>query len=193
MFPQKMQILQQQYRPGHRRAGGNAGSISGFTLVEILVVVIILGIASAIIIPQIGSRDDLIVSAAARVAMADLIYAQNRAIATQKPHFIKFDGQTYTIYDVPPVGAVTPIEHPINKKSYVTTFGAANSGLERVTIDSKDFDGQSIIGFDELGSPFAFDGTSTPPLVNEGTIVVKCGQTQLTIAIEPYTGEATVN
>ena len=32
---------------------------SGFTLVEILMVVVILGIASAIIVPQLGSRDDL--------------------------------------------------------------------------------------------------------------------------------------
>src|SRR5215475_9916349 len=54
----------------------------GFTLVEILAVVVILGIASAIIIPQIGSRDDMKAAAAARVLIADLIYAQNLAISS---------------------------------------------------------------------------------------------------------------
>ena len=52
----------------------------GFTLVEILVVVIILGIAGAIIVPSIGTRNDLKAAAAARVIMADLIYTQNLAI-----------------------------------------------------------------------------------------------------------------
>ena len=35
----------------------------GFTLVEILVVVIILGIASAVIVPNLGTRNDLNVAA----------------------------------------------------------------------------------------------------------------------------------
>ena len=39
---------------------------AGFTLVEILVVVIILGIASAVIVPQIGNSNDLKAAAAAR-------------------------------------------------------------------------------------------------------------------------------
>src|SRR4051794_29157191 len=82
----------------------------GFTLVEILVVIIILGIASAMIIPQLGSRDDLVVSAAARMMMADMIYAQNRAISLQKPHYVRFDGQQYTVSDTT---AITPITHPV--------------------------------------------------------------------------------
>src|SRR5262245_1732270 len=82
---------------------GRAGAaVAGFTLVEILVVVVILGIASAIIIPQIGSRDDLTAASATRVIMADLIYAQNRAIATQKWHYVQFDGQRYVLYDQTP-------------------------------------------------------------------------------------------
>src|SRR5947207_2842939 len=48
-----------------------------FTLVEILAVVVIIGIASAIIIPQIGTRDDMRNTAAVRIIVADLIYAAN--------------------------------------------------------------------------------------------------------------------
>ena len=170
--------------------------VGAFTLVEILVVVVILGIASAIIIPQIGSRDDLTAAAGARVVMGDLIYAQNRAIALQKRHFVQFVGQQYTVMtrdsDLSPLYAVT---HPITKNSYAQSFGVAGTALSSVSLDAVSFGGTTILGFDELGSPFAFNaGANTmTPLVAAGTVTVRAGDQALTISIEPYTGEATVN
>src|SRR5437868_2198668 len=69
-----------------------------FTLVEILMVVLILAIASAVIVPQIGSRSDLKVAAGARLVMSDLIWAQNRAITTQQQQFVVFGAQSYTLW-----------------------------------------------------------------------------------------------
>src|SRR3954469_25309398 len=68
----------------------------GFTLIEILSVVVILGIASAIIIPHMGTRDDLKNTAAARIVVSDLIYAQNLAISTGTPVWVRFDTATST-------------------------------------------------------------------------------------------------
>ncbi|WP_428939945.1 pilus assembly FimT family protein [Fontivita pretiosa] len=179
----------------HRSAIHNLHPRGGFTLVEILAVVVILGIASAIIIPQIGTRDDLVASAAARVVMADLIYAQNRAIAMQKKHFVQFVGQQYTLMtrasDTSPLTAIT---HPVDKTDYVTAFGVRYSGLENASLGTINFGGPSIIGFDELGSPFSFDPATgiIAPLTSPATIQVCCGSHRLTIAIEPFTGETTV-
>lgn len=173
----------------------NVHRTRGFTLVEILCVVVILGIASAMIIPQLGTRDDLVVSSAARVLMSDLIYAQNRAIATQQRQFVQFTGQQYTVMarttDSDPLVAIT---HPITKENYAYTFGAPASGLANVTLTSANFGGPTIMGFDELGSPFAYDaGPNTiTPLATPGTIVLTAGAISLTVSIEPYTGELTV-
>jgi type II secretion system protein H len=171
---------------------------AGFTLIEILCVVVILGIASAVIIPQIGSRDDLRAAAAARTVMSDLIWAQNSAIAQQRRYYVQFGGQQYTVLsraaDVDPLVTAT---HPITKNSYIVPFDTRTNGTDGVTLGTPNFGvaGVTIIGFDDLGSPFAYDvGTNTStPLTAAGTIPVICGGQTLTISVEPYTGEAMVN
>jgi prepilin-type N-terminal cleavage/methylation domain-containing protein len=165
---------------------------SGFTLIEILCVVVILGIASAIIIPQIGSRDDLNAAAAARVLMSDLMYAQNRAIATQKKHFVMFNGQTYTVQSRnTDVSALFTITQPITKDPYVVTFGQATTPLANASLGTPS---PSTLAFDEMGSPYSYNaGANTLTALSQpGTISVTCGAKTLTVSIEPYTGEATV-
>lgn len=175
-------------RPRAARAAG------GFTLVEILVVVVILGIAGAIIVPQMGTRDDLRVAAAARLVMSDLSYAQNRAIAQQKKHYVRFFGQQYSVCDS---SALVAIDHPLkpaqSSGKYVISFGTnGTTGLDQVSVGSVNFASQTIIGFNDLGEPFAFNGTVETPLSASGTIIVQSGAAALTIQIEPFTGEATV-
>jgi prepilin-type N-terminal cleavage/methylation domain-containing protein len=165
---------------------------SGFTLVEILAVVVILGIASAMVIPQIASRDDLKVAAAARVLMADLMYAQNRAISLQQYHYVSFSGQSYTI-QTKPGATLSTIAHPITKSTYTSTFGTSD-GLKDVTLNAVDFgSGKTILAFDEMGIPYACSANGATPtaLAGTATLVLRNSTNTLTmtIAIERDTGE----
>jgi prepilin-type N-terminal cleavage/methylation domain-containing protein len=166
-----------------------------FTLIEILVVVVILGIASAIIIPQLGSRDDLKATSMSRMLMADLVYAQNRAVATQRTHYVRFDTEAgrYEVLD-----AILPenlINHPVNKTPFVVNFGPTRKdGLGDVALSAASFDTKTVVAFDELGTPHSYDeDTGVLAPMNAGTMTLQCGTCQVTITIEPYSGELRVN
>lgn len=178
----------------------------GFTLAEILAVVVILGIASAIIIPQIGTRDDMRVKAAARTLIADLIYAQNLAISTGQTVYVRFDvaGNSYSLLTSPASAKAKkgdPVSHPITQSDYVTAFGATHRGWEQVSIKSAVMNGVDVnfrpeftVGFDEIGSPqvWCYDLDQKNDL-NDGTIILQAGQFTNTITITPATGEILVN
>jgi len=188
------------------RAGANSrGRRGAFTLVEILTVVVILGICAAIIIPSVSNRDDLRVAAAARLVMADLIFAQNKAIADQKPYYVRvdLDNKRYSIHATAPTTTTTitdAIDHPLlpptfNGK-YVTAFGVARSQTETISLGTANFGGTSCLKFDELGVPYAYDAASAVSTqltgLTVGTIGLTCGKFNLTVRVEPYTGELTV-
>lgn len=173
-----------------------------FTLVEILTVVLILGIASAIIAPQIGSRDDLKVRAAARVLISDLIYAQNLAIAQQKRVYVKFDpdAEHYRLMENPAPDGEIP--HPVTKdEKFITQFGpAGGSRLADVRIQSAVFNGVDTmyrpavtVVFDELGTPYVYryDHDNINEML-DGIVVLECGGHTIGVTIERYTGEITV-
>lgn len=174
----------------HRR------NISAFTLIEILMVVAILGIAGALIVPQIGSRDDLKVAAAARVIMADLIYAQNLAITRQTNHYVAFDVPGLR-YSVASGASLTPVQHPVNRTPYVQRWGSGGSpGLRGAQVVSASFAAgamsSTVVGFDEMGAPLAFiDGN--PQMLGAGEIIVQCAGFRLKLEIEPFTGQIKVS
>jgi prepilin-type N-terminal cleavage/methylation domain-containing protein len=167
----------------------------GFTLIEILVVVLIIGIAAAIVVPQLGTRDDMKASSAARVIMADLIYAQNLSITQQNYHYLAMDvvNKRYAVQN----SALATVTHPVNKTPYLVRFAAGGTnGFQDLTLIAANFTGQSgnvykTIGFDELGSPLVHTGTMTEPMT-AGAIIIQAGNYRLRIDVEPFTGQITV-
>jgi len=161
----------------------------GFTLIEILMVVVILGIMSAVILPQLGTRDDLKVASAARTLMADMLYAQSRAVALQKMQYVVFNtaAKKYDIMD-----SMSPqniIANPVTGAQYEQVLGV--SPLTNVTFSSVSFDGNPVLAFDALGTPYSYNAGVLNAL-NSGSVVLKCNTNQLTVSVQPYSGEIKV-
>ncbi len=165
---------------------------SAFTLVEILTVLVILGILSAILVPQLGGQSDFDAAAAARAVMSDLLYAQNRAIGTQQMQYVSFNvsQQRYGLYSL--MSPQTVLTHPVNHNNYVRTFGASGlNNIDASSLTSASFAGQATIAFDEMGAPYSYNTAtnSVTLLSSAGTVVVSSGSYSLTISIEPDTGD----
>ena len=61
-----------------------------YTLIELLIVIAILGISSALLIPRLVDADTFSIQAAVRSMVADLTYAQTDALAMQKIRRVQF-------------------------------------------------------------------------------------------------------
>lgn len=156
----------------------------GFTIVEILVVVVILGIISLMAIPMISSGADFQIRAAANMIAADLEYAKSLAITNQNHYSIVFDaaGDSYQMLDSS--GGV--VEDPVRAGSGVAVDFSSDSRFGQVDIASVSFDTTDTVEFDYLGAPY--NGFSSS--LSSGEIVLTAGQGAITITIvvEPVTG-----
>jgi type II secretion system protein H len=158
----------------------------GFTLIEILIVVVIIGIAAMIAVPMMSSAASMQIRSAANIVAADLEYAKSMAISRGQNFSMVFDknSESYSIKDQ----NGNTISHPIKKGSlYVINF-ASDSRLGQVDIVDAVFNPNSsqTISFDYLGSPYSGTGTSSP--LNSGIITLQAGGNTKTVTVEPVTG-----
>ncbi len=101
------------------------GNSSGFTLVEVMIVVFLLAIVGAIALPAVNNTlDGIKLNAATREVLAALQYAQSLTIKEGHSYGVEFETgpETVTCYDTS--GSAT-IRNPIDKKLYVLDFSAA--------------------------------------------------------------------
>lgn len=176
----------------------NARARRGFTLIEMLCVVTILGIAAAVVLPQIGSGSGIKLSAASRRVMSDLLYAQDRAISTQQKHYFRITGlgtptQTMELLAVPlDGGPPAPVKNPVDLSDFATRFGeGASPGLEGVNLVAATYADGAMMGYDELGAPVALDPqTQAAGVIAPDTMLrLTCGEGRMTLRIEPMTGD----
>ncbi len=151
----------------------------GFTIIELMVLLVILGIAAALVVPHIASSSTFEAQGAARAIMADLYTAQNGAISEQVVRKVIFDvaNDRYSVTDA----TDTPLAASWLGGAYTVDFGAQSS-FKGVSISAADFGGSTTVSFDELGTPSS-----------GGTIDIRAGGLTYRITVTAFTGRVTVD
>ncbi|MEM6392555.1 MAG: prepilin-type N-terminal cleavage/methylation domain-containing protein [Planctomycetota bacterium] len=160
-------------------------TLPGFSLVEILLVVSIIGIVTALALPMFsGTKADRLRSAASLLA-ADLDYVRAESIAhPSDTRVMVFDASNERYHIAASSASSTPLMNLFTKEDHIVTYGSGTvSALVGVTIDSVSVGGDNELGFDAFGAP---DQTT------DATITLGCEGATITVTVRAGSGEVVV-
>ena len=184
-------------RFGHRRTVTCA-----YTLIELLIVIAVLGIAGALLIPHLAYKDSLASQAAVRLLISDLSFAQSDALANQEFRRVYFypDGTGYCIFRITEAEFDLPfdpntadyIDDPLHvvgdSGGYIVDFTTKNR-FDNVSINLVSIDGGNVyVTYDALGGTVM---TGNAPGTG-GQLRVRAADNIYQIDIAPFVGKLTV-
>lgn len=167
---------------------GNLRGKGGFTLVELVFVIAVLGILSVAAIPLFPNLATFQTDAAAKKLISDLAYARQLARTRNGTYGISFNAgtDTYTVFSYDPVtDTQTTLTDPHGGVPMVIDF-TQQPGLSGIDIESPYFGVTSTVRFTPQGVPTDSTGS---PLGTSGSVLLLAGGAVRTVFVEPNTGE----
>lgn len=156
----------------------------GFTLVELVLLISILGILAVIALPEQGVLEEAKLRAAARRLVSDLRYAQSRTMASGTVHHVAFDPERER-YAITASVRMQPVPDPADRRRALAVDYRAGGELQGVSIASASFGGTAEVAFDGLGTPRTRSGAA---LKEPGRVVLDYEGVTAEVEVAPGTG-----
>ena len=166
----------------------------GFTLVELIVVMLVLGILAAVFVPR-SNNPAIILSTQAEQLAADIRYVQSLAMtqgwsqvspSARRPYSINFD--VATGYKLTTDNNATPVPHPSGTTRPGGPVGSISfAGDVSISPFPPSSPPISFVSFDNLGRPHT-DADALSSLSSIATITMVSGSEARSILIYPETG-----
>ena len=178
---------------------------AGFSLLEISIVVLILGIMAIVVIPDSSPTSQQKLDLAANQIAQALRFAHREALRTGEHHGVTISQVTQTItvqkWDLTtdPVSTELVPYHPVNKQGFVFDADTMSLAPGVSIINSSDIFNYLTIGrrrsliFDPQGMPVWVLGSDDSVYrLLDAVIQLSDGRTQRDVAIAPLTGRVTI-
>lgn len=148
---------------------------AGFTLLELLTVLVLISIVAAVAIPAYFSRSDVTLENAAILFAKDLRAAQNRSAYVGEETFVELlgDGDGYRVLDV--LG--NPIDNPRNELPFERRY-SVDAVFRGVTVAAAKAPDDRRLRFTARGEP-------SGPI----EVTLRFGDDQRTVCMDPPYGE----
>jgi prepilin-type N-terminal cleavage/methylation domain-containing protein len=163
----------------------------GFSFLELVIVLAILGILAVVAIPRILNMGEVRLDMALSKVAADLGYAREYAVNHNGRTRVTFSAGQDS-YMVEEYDAVTlawgVLENPTTREDFDIRLG--QGPYSNVDITGASFNGQSRVEFNSIGEPFG----GGAPLASTGTVTMRYegSSAQSTISVTPVTGSINV-
>jgi prepilin-type N-terminal cleavage/methylation domain-containing protein len=151
------------------------GRPSGFSLLELVLVLAIVGILAVFVMPRLTTTQSITVAAVTSRLVANIRYTQSLAMSRGQRYRINFAGNAYQITDMG--GAA--IVQPLTASTAAISVSPANLSGYNPPLAA------SYVAFDGKGVPYV---GATTALAATATITVTLGSDAGSIVIAPETG-----
>jgi len=155
----------------------------GFTLLELIILIVILGFAVLIAVPNIDSYLDARIYSCAQKISSDIRYTQYLSIAEHKSYGVVFNASNnyYQVYEVATGNLAID---PYSRAGMGLNLDATEE-YKGVSISSVNIDSSNVIRFSSLGEPLNSSGNV---LASLGTIILNYSGKSKMVTMYPVTG-----
>ena len=176
----------------------------GYSLLELLAVVIILGIAASVAIPDITTTSPNRLDLAAEQVAQAIRFARSESLRTGEIHGVQISQNTHRVVayradlSTSPVSMATVLYHPVSRQKldYEVDTATVTSGVS-ITNTQDPFlyatGRRKNLLFDDTGVPiWIVNSTSTTYILQDGAVQLSYGGDDRTVRIAQITGRVTV-
>ena len=166
---------------------------SGFTIIEITMVIVLLSILAVVIITRSGSYYPAKLNGAGEKLLSDIRYAKRLAMTNHRIYGILFDvsENSYTVYDygeppLDPEEEPSAVEDPYRPGNPLTVDYDEDRYYNGIEIISAVFGETNELKFNPFGVPYDGDNAE---LAANGSVVINYRGNDFTITVIPRTGK----
>lgn len=200
--------------PARCLPAGRRGAAAGFTMIELITVMVIMGIVSAVAAARFFDRGTFDVRAYADQTKALIRYAQQTAIAQNRPIYVSATGDRFALCSTAACGsAAVLVAAPSGGNSgttntrnqcqlngvYINTWmcEALPAGVQLVSSRATEVGPGGVFYFDAMGRPYnsadqtkisASNQAGQPSTFAQLTLTLSSAKSSVDLRIEPETG-----